>query len=74
MEKDWVKLFETTNFYKAEMIRQALAEHGIDAVIMNKQDSSYRFGLVELFAHESDREVTQDIIRQMEENEAESGE
>ena len=63
MEKGWIKLFATTDFYKAEIIRQALTEQGINAVILNKRDSSYGlFGQVELFAHQDDQEEARRII------------
>lgn len=51
MEKAWKKIYAGTNSIHMEIIRQVLAEHGIDAVIMNKQDSSYRFGQIELYVH-----------------------
>jgi hypothetical protein len=51
MEKAWKKIYSGTNPINIEIIRQVLAEHEINAVIMNKQDSSYRFGQVELYVH-----------------------
>ena len=65
MEKNWIRIFMTTNFLQAEMIRQALASNDIPAVILNKQDSSYRFGRVELYAHEMHEQAAQTIISDM---------
>jgi len=53
MEKDWKKIYATTDFFQIELIRQVLEEHDIPAVIMNKQDSSYRFGQIDLYTHEN---------------------
>lgn len=46
---DWKKIYESTNPIKAQLAKAFLVdEHHIDAVIMNKQDSSYLFGLCEV--------------------------
>jgi replication initiation and membrane attachment protein DnaB len=49
MEKRWVRVHSTSNYYHAEMIRQMLSDNGIDAFIINKKDSSYLFGEVEIY-------------------------
>jgi hypothetical protein len=55
MEKNWVKIFTTTDFYKSEMIKQALMAQHIETVVLNKQDSSHRtFGNIELYIHQED--------------------
>lgn len=48
MDKDWVKIYTSTDFYKAELVRQVLVDHDIEAVLMNKQDTSYKFGEVQI--------------------------
>ena len=74
MEKDWIQLFATTDSYKAEMIRQTLADHNINAVVINKQDSSYGlFGQVELYTHQDHQEEAQQIIREIIEADADTG-
>ena len=65
MEKHWVKLFITTDPVRAEMTKQVLEEHGVSAVVMNKQDSSYRFGQVELYVHESEEGIARGVIAGM---------
>jgi hypothetical protein len=46
---DWKKIYESTSPIKAQLAKAFLVdEHNIDAVIMNKQDSSYLFGLCEV--------------------------
>lgn len=53
MENNWIKLLVGSNPIEIEITKQMLEEHDIPAVVMNKQDSSYRFGSVELYVHES---------------------
>jgi hypothetical protein len=46
---DWKKIYESASPIKAQLAKAFLVdEHNIDAVIMNKQDSSYLFGLCEV--------------------------
>lgn len=55
MEKEWVKIYATTFFAQAEIIKGMLHENEIESVIINKQDSSYiSFGEVELYVHQDD--------------------
>jgi type III secretory pathway lipoprotein EscJ len=55
MEKNWVKIFTSTNYYQAEIVKQVLTENHIDAVLLNKQDSSHRtFGTIEVYIHQTD--------------------
>ena len=62
MEKHWIKLLVTPNPIRAEIIKQMLEEHQVPAVIMNKQDSSYRFGQIELFVHESHESLARELL------------
>lgn len=66
MEKQWVKIFITANPVQAEISKQMLEEHGVAAVVINKQDSSYRFGQVELYVHESEEAFARGLITEME--------
>jgi Putative prokaryotic signal transducing protein len=53
MEKNWVKIFTSADYYRSEIIKQVLTEHQIDTVLLNKQASSHRaFGDVEVYIHE----------------------
>lgn len=55
MEQNWIKFFTSTNFYQSEMVKQTLIENHIDAVVLNKQDSSHRtFGNIEVYIHKED--------------------
>jgi len=55
MEKNWVRIFKTFNYYQAEIVKQVLTENQIDSVLLNKQDSSHRsFGDIEVYIHQQD--------------------
>ena len=55
MEANWVRIFTSTDFYKSEMIKQALAGYHIESVVFNKLDSSHRtFGDIEIYIHPDD--------------------
>lgn len=66
MEQNWNKIYSTPNFFTAEMIRQMLIDNDIPAVIINKQDSSYRFGFVEVFAHQDNEPAAKALIAEFE--------
>ena len=51
MDKDWLKLHVSSKLHEVEMLRSYLLEHGIEAIILNTQDSAYGFGDVQLFVH-----------------------
>lgn len=57
MEKNWKKIWSTTNLIEAEIIKQMLLENEVHAVLMNKQISPYNFGTVELYVHEQQAEA-----------------
>ena len=50
MTNNWIKIYTSTNVIEAEVILAMLHENGIEAVEMNKHDSSYlSFGSIELY-------------------------
>ncbi len=53
MEKNWIKIFTSPDYYQSELIKQVLTDHQIHTVLINKQDSSHRnFGDIELYIHQ----------------------
>lgn len=64
MDKDWVKIYTSNNFYKAEIVRQVLIDHEINAVMMNKQDTAYKFGDVQVHIPHADFQNALEIILQ----------
>ena len=52
-EKNWIKVYSSNNPINAEIIKQMLEEHNINAVEMNQQDSSYNmFGNIQIYVQQ----------------------
>jgi len=49
MEKDWIVAYSTNQIYQAEILKEVLSDHDIESIIINKQDSVYKFGDVEVY-------------------------
>ncbi len=63
MEKNWVKIYTSTNNYKAALVTTLLKDHAIEVVELNKKDSSYlNFGEIELYIHPKDFDDAIEII------------
>ncbi len=55
MEKDWVKVYSTSDVIKAEMAKSLLQENNIQAVVLNKRDSSLLvIGEAEVYVKQED--------------------
>ncbi|TVR78024.1 MAG: hypothetical protein EA412_09435 [Chitinophagaceae bacterium] len=52
MHKDWIKIMSISNQFKAEIIKGMLEENNIKVVLINKKDSAYGFGEVEIYVNE----------------------
>lgn len=62
MENGWVKIRTYTKAYEAEIVKQMLEENGIAVVILNKQDSSYLFGKIELYVKQEEETFANVLI------------
>lgn len=51
---DKVTIYTTDKIYDAEMARSYLADHNIDAFILNQKDSAYHFGEILLMVDRDD--------------------
>jgi hypothetical protein len=54
MAENWTRVYSCGFVYKAEIVKAVLADNSIDSVIVNKQDSSYFIGDVEVNVHSDD--------------------
>jgi hypothetical protein len=64
MENNWVKVYTTENAITAEIIKQALVENDIPAVVLNQQDSSYTtFGLLTILVRPEDMDSAAAYIK-----------
>ena len=68
MKTDLVYIYSAGRPYLAELIRQMLADHNIQSFIINKQDSAYKFGDIELFVHRDEVIKAKMLIQEFEEN------
>ena len=62
MDKPWIKIYTSSDFFKAEMVRQSLVENEIEAVLLNKKDSSYQFGEVQILVPEDQENLAKELI------------
>lgn len=68
MEKNWVKVFTSFNYYQSEIVKQMLTGNHIDAVLLNRQASSHQnFGEVEVYVHQDNfsRAIEMMILNQI---------
>ncbi len=49
MDSNWRKVYSNNYQHKVEIVQAVLEEEGIASVIMNKKDSAYLFGEIELY-------------------------
>jgi hypothetical protein len=63
VEKEWVMVFESPDELQVESARQALERLEIDAVIINKQDRTYKFGQIELYVHRDNAVRAKQILK-----------
>ena len=67
----WSILRASNQVFELEMMKGFLLENGIDAVVMNKQDSSYQvFGEGELLVKEEDVQYAEELLNQSDERDA----
>jgi hypothetical protein len=63
VEKNWDKIFVSTNPDLVDLFIQLLKEQNIKSVAINKKDSSYTiFGNIELYVKDTDMEKSKKII------------
>jgi hypothetical protein len=68
---NWVVLKSNCQAFELEMVKGLLLENRIDAVIMNKKDSSYQmFGESELMIKEEDLHKANELLNSRDERNA----
>jgi hypothetical protein len=68
MENDLVHIYSSGQPYVAELVRQMLADNNIQSFIVNKQDSAYKFGELELYVNRDHVIRAKMLIREFEES------
>ena len=54
MDKNWVIIFSCNNLQRAELVKNLLSHNEINSVIINHQDSLYKFGDIEVCVNRVD--------------------
>tara|TARA_B100000073_G_scaffold150224_1_gene123855 strand:- start:124 stop:345 length:222 start_codon:yes stop_codon:yes gene_type:complete len=66
MNKNWTKVFSSDDPIEAEIIKHMLENNSNDnlkVITMNKQDSSYKFGTIDLYVENKNIQYAKKIIR-----------
>ena len=62
---NWVSVFETTETFIAERMKEVLIETGIPAVVLNRLDSSYKtFGDINVMVNGEDQQKAETVIKE----------
>lgn len=64
MYNDWVIVFTTPQLWEADLIKGLLQQNSIECISLNKRDSSYLIGEVEIYVPTSDAFSAKQIIQQ----------
>ena len=62
MEKDWVNIYSSTQANDIVIMKAVLADNDIPAIDINKKDSSYLFGEIEVYVNRNDVLKAKQII------------
>jgi hypothetical protein len=60
---NWTLVFSTNEIYKADILVEVLEENGILAMEMNRKDSNFPFGDIEIYVNTEDYENAMTIIK-----------
>ena len=62
MEGKWIRIFSSADAFRVEILKGLLAEHNIESVVINKKDSAYLFGEVEIYVSVENAFLANQII------------
>lgn len=65
MSDDFKVVFTAGKLYNAEMVKDVLENAGVEATIMNKKDSAYQFGDIEVYVSKADYARAKEIIAEV---------
>jgi hypothetical protein len=54
MDNNWSLIYSCSKLYEAEILKEFLSDNDIDSFVMNKQDSSYHIGDIEVYSRPED--------------------
>jgi len=62
MDKNWTIIYSSAQLYKIEIMKGLLKENNIISIDVNKKDSSYLFGEIELYVKVEDAFIAKQLI------------
>jgi len=65
MEDEWVAIAGFTEDVRSQVAIERLLANGIDAVAMDKRDSIYKIGEIEIFVHRDNVLIAKEIIKDL---------
>lgn len=68
----WVKVFETPDVFKAELVKNELQTHEITAVVLNRKDRNYLWGWCEIRVPDHQEGIAKVIIDIFNQNDTET--
>ncbi len=66
MEQNWVCIYSTDKIHLAQIAKGVLKEYDIESVIVNKKDSNYLFGIIEVYVNRNNALQSKYILRNIE--------
>ena len=63
MDKDWRLVYSTDKSYEAEMIRGFLESAGLAPIVLNRRDSSFLLGDIDIYVSPEQEEQALSIIK-----------
>lgn len=66
MTNDRVVVYTTNKMYEAEIVRSILTDHSIHSFLINKMDSAYQFGEIEILVLRDDIMRSKLLIQEFE--------
>ena len=60
--KDWYLLIKIRSFAEANIVQGMLGENNIPVHILNKKDSVYHFGDIEIYVPETFKDLAKDLL------------
>lgn len=65
MDDRWTLVYTTNRIGQPELIKHQFEAHGIETVVINKQDSNYHFGSAEVYVRNEDADQAYVILKEI---------
>ncbi|MGD9557348.1 MAG: DUF2007 domain-containing protein [Mangrovibacterium sp.] len=66
MEKDFVKVYSSSDPYQADIAHDVLDENGIQSVVMDQHDTMFpSVGEIDIYVHQDDEAAALELLKSM---------